>query len=229
MGAGKISFRSRLGIFLILLPIILILYISIPAGAVTQTIDLPVIEYPLSDYRAQGETPVAVLQEPRQLVITIPKAVRLGDSRNARLILLVPQADDHPAASSPPTSSGLADIYQDNNLVAEVRLDLPGFAISPSGELSSPLSAGNDLTFTWKIKPHQAGSYRGNLWVYINIFPKAGGEKERQALFAIPVQISSSSILGVSTTAVRWSCAGVFLLGMGLVVSAIFQSKKPAR
>jgi hypothetical protein len=225
LGADKIPFRTWLGIFCVLLPIFLILFISIPSGEITQTIDLPAIEFPLSDYRTQGEAPVSAMQEPRQLVITFPKQIRLGDTRNVKLILDIPPTAGSEGTPSS-TSSGLADIYQDNNLVAEARLDLPGFEVSPFGELSSPIAPGKSLNLNWEISPNQKGIYAGNLWFYINIFPKEGGEKERQALFAVPLHIQCSPIFGLSTTTMRGFSGVLFLLGAGLIISSVFKKQK---
>jgi|WetSurMetagenome_2_1015567.scaffolds.fasta_scaffold346131_1 hypothetical protein len=226
LAVGKIPFRTWLGILFVFLPVSLIIYFSLPAGQVQQTIDLPPIEFPLREFRVDGQAPSSILHEQRQVVITFPEFIRLGDSQKIGMIL-IPQSnagiDETPI---PLPKSNLPDIFQTNHLVAEARLDLPGFLISPYSEVSSPIVTGQSSVFNWEVKPREQGSYSGNLWFYVNIVPIAGGEKERATLFAFPIKIKCSLFLGLSTTTLRRLAAGIFLLGIGLIITPLFKRKK---
>jgi hypothetical protein len=225
LAVGKISFRTWLGILFAFLPISLIIYLNLPASQVQRTIDLPQIEFPLSEFRVNGQAPSSILHEQRQVVITFPEFIRLGDSQKIRMIFTPHSNTGTAEAPLPSTTSNLPDIFQTNHLVAEARLDLPGFLVSPYTEVSSPIATGQSLVFNWEVKPKEQGIYSGNLWFYVNIVPIDGTEKERATLFAFPIKIKCSPFLGLSTPIIRWSAGGVFLFGIGLIIAPLLKRK----
>ncbi|HSV85879.1 MAG TPA: hypothetical protein VLH85_04850, partial [Levilinea sp.] len=132
----------------------------------------------------------AQVTETRLLTIEYPHSLRVGD---ADLVHLSFEVDQEGRIPPTPQTGGtplddeiieVTDLYDTHNLVLEARLDLAGMQIAPQASISEPLRRGQALTFYWSISPSQPGTYRGNLWVYLNLVPKGGGELERIALVA---------------------------------------------
>jgi hypothetical protein len=158
--------------------------------------------------------------ETRLLTIEWPRAVRVGD---AELIQLTFKLDPTVGVPSEPETDAsqnddqiivVPDLYRSHNLVLESRLDMAGMQVSPQAAISETLRPGQDLDFYWSISPTQVGTIRGNLWVYLNIVPKGGGEIDRRALVAYRMEIEARSVLGFPANIARWGGAAGTLLGL---------------
>jgi hypothetical protein len=162
----------------------------------------------------------AGLQETRLLTIEWPRAVRVGDSDLVRLRFEVdPVGRLTPAPESGGSSIqdeviGIPDLYDTHNVVVEVRLDLAGMQVAPQATITEPIRRGQALVFYWSISPVQPGTYRGTLWVYLNMVPKGGGDIDRRALVAYRMEIEARSVLGLPASIARWGGAAGTLLGM---------------
>jgi hypothetical protein len=149
----------------------------------------------------------AGFMETRLLTIDSPRSVRVGDSDLIKMTFAVaPEVNQE--------SYTIPDLYDTHNLVLEARLDLAGMQVAPGAAISEPLRRGQTITFFWSISPIQAGHYRGNLWVYLNLVPKGGGEIDRRALVAHRMDIQGLSILGLPAGIARWGGAAAALLGL---------------
>jgi hypothetical protein len=162
---------------------------------------------------ASPETEAPGSTETRLLTIEWPRRVRVGDSDMVQLSFSV----DPDGQLRDPNSGQIIEIpnlYDTHNLVLEVRLDIAGLQVAPQATISEPLRAGQSLIFYWSISPIQAGTYRGNLWVYLNIVPKGGGEIDRRALVAYRMEIEGRSVLGLPASTARWGGAAGTALGL---------------
>lgn len=169
----------------------------------------------------EGEAP-ATLGERRLVSVDAPQWIWVGEVDHVRLALEVDEEgriatalgdESRSLALEAPEAPGLYDAY---HLVAEARLDLPSMDVRPQGGISEAMQPGRPVRFSWSLSPARAGVYRGTLWVYLNLAPKGGGEVERQALLALPVEIRGrSAIFGLPVRALRW--AGAAGVAFGLV------------
>ena len=165
--------------------------------------------------------PQASLQEKRLLSIEWPSSIRVGDSDIIRLTL---EIDNQGQITPSVEVSGhqilgreisIPNLYDTDNIFAEARLDMAGMQVSPDGAVRQTMLPGQTLIFYWSISPNQAGSYRGTLWVYLDLVPKSGGEMDQRTLIAHRIDIQSDTVFGLSATTARWFGAG------GAVVSSI--------
>ncbi len=156
----------------------------------------------------------ASLQEKRLLAIEWPSSIRVGDSDIIRLTL---QVDAQGQITPSVEVSGhqllgkeisVPNLYDTDNIIAEARLDMAGLQISPDGAVRQTMLPGQTLVFYWSVSPSQAGSYRGTLWVYLDLVPKAGGNTDQRTLIADRIDIQSNTVFGLSATTARWFGAG---------------------
>jgi len=163
----------------------------------------------------------AQLFERRLMVVEWPPAIRLGDSDVVRFSLVMDEQgritptseiSGHQVGGEPVQ---IPDLYETHNLVIVARLDMAGMEVSPNGEVSQTLRPGRAVTFYWSLSPHRVGEYRGTLWVYLDLVPKAGGEMQQQPLLARLLEIEGRSVLGMSAGITRWAGA------VGTVASAV--------
>ncbi len=173
---------------------------------------------------AEKPTPVDLVhQENRLIEIEWPAQMRVGDSDIIRLSLVMDEEgqitptaviEGHAVMGEPVT---IPDLYETHNLVAEARLDLLGIESLPQGTVSEPLAPGKTVNFYWNIQSRTAGEFRGTIWLHVNIVPRDGaGQIERVALLAKPIEIESTTILGMSSQMAR-----IFSLSGSLLSSII--------
>lgn len=153
------------------------------------------------------------LLERRLAVLDWPETIRVGESDVLRLSLVVDeQGNITPTASigghqTDGTPVEIPNLYDTYNLVAEARLDLAGVTVEPHGSISETMQPGREIMFSWSISPSQPGTFRGTLWIYLNLVPKAGGQAERRTLLAPIVEIRANSPLGLPPGVARWAGA----------------------
>jgi hypothetical protein len=205
----KYPLRLWFGIFLLFLSLLLLTGSVWPVKRVQHVITSTLA----NSLATSSETEAAGSTETRLLTIEWPRQVRVGDSDLVRLSFSV----DPEGQLRDPNSGQIIEIpnlYDSHNIVLEVRLDIAGLQVAPQATISEPLRAGQSLNFYWSISPVQAGTYRGNLWVYLNIVPKGGGEIDRRALVAYRMEIEGRSVLGLPASAARWGGAAGTVLGL---------------
>jgi hypothetical protein len=144
-----------------------------------------------------------VLIEPRELVLDIPQKITLGSSNDIILRLeVIPNA-----------------LFLDREKLAwtvamEARLELAGITVQPDAALSEPYSTRETMLFSWRLIPIEEGEFRGTLWVYASILDAETGMKENLTLYALPVEVSVVSLLGMRADLLKW--AGI----MGILIGA---------
>ncbi len=148
--------------------------------------------------------------ENREVIIDFPKTIWIGNSDQVKLTLKVINPEDEPVINSPQTRN----LFETHDIYIETRLDVPGMELSPVDPVQAPLIETHDNIFLWEVNPKTAGTYRGNLWVFLNLYPKGEGQVERIPLVIFPIEIRAILILGITSAVARY--LAVFGAGFGL-------------
>ena len=195
---------------------------AFPSPGVAQTEFIPTF----SPTDPPAVTAVPALNEARQLTLEYPLKIRAGDSDLVRLTLevdengnLTPTAqfDDHVVTGEPVQ---IPDLYDTHRVVAEARFDIAGMDTVPPDLISIPLARSQTATFSWSVRPAEAGIYRGTVWLYLRFVDKVSGEENRSTLSAQIVQIEATSFLNLSGNAAR--LVGVAGTVVGTIVGIPF-------
>ena len=169
---------------------------------------------PTPEVQATSLPERASLQEKRLMSIEWPTSIRVGDSDIIRLTL---EVDQQGQLTPTVEISGhrivgreisIPNLYDTDNVFAEARLDMAGLQVSPDGAVRQTMLPGQTLIYYWSISPTQPGTYRGTLWVYLDLVPKTGGEMDQRTLIAHRIDIQSNTVLGLSAVTARWFGAG---------------------
>jgi hypothetical protein len=154
----------------------------------------------------------------RMLMLEFPPKIRAGDSDVVRLTLDIDENGDLIPTVSVEGNVTKADVviisnlYDTHNVLAEARLDMAGVDIRPSETISETLLPRQRVTFYWSVLPAGVGHYKGTVWFYLHFVPKSSGVESRQALSAQPIEIESTSFLGLKANPARWlGIAGTFI------------------
>jgi hypothetical protein len=210
--------RMWIGICILFLSLALLTVSLWPVARAKHVLTNTLIDSPSTAPSAEASGSAEI----RRLTIQWPKMVRVGDADLVHLTYAVDQNGNlSPVAGAGKSPIGeqiieIPYLYESNNLVLEVRLDMAGLQVTPQATISEPLRPGQTLSFSWSISPVQASVYRGNLWVYLNIVPKGGGDIDRRALVAYRMEIEARSILGLPVNVARWGGAAGSVLGLVL-------------
>lgn len=156
------------------------------------------VAFPTEFTLATGQ---AIAIEPRELVLDAPRRIKLGTSDDIILRLdLLPdgQTTDRESLAW--------------SVAVEARLELPGLPLKPEAMLSEPYFPGEAMLFSWRLIPEQAGEFNGTLWIYAALLDTSTGIKEQQALYALPIEMIVTSVLGVRADLLKWiGLTGIFL------------------
>jgi hypothetical protein len=156
-----------------------------------------------------GNAPAAAIPEARRVTLEFPSTIRAGDSDVIRLTL---EVDDLGNVTPTAIVGGnvvkgevieIPNLYETHYVVAETRLDLAGVEVKPEGVVNAPLEQGQSATFFWSVRPLEAGTFRGTVWLYLLFTPKAGGAETRLAVSAQLIEINSTSLFGLGGNAAR--------------------------
>ncbi len=127
---------------------------------------------------------------PRQLTVRYPPKIRLGDSGRVTLRL------DAGAASSP-------SVYEKYTLVAQAKLEAAGAEVSPPETIREAMPSGKPVLFYWHIRPPEAKSYQGTLWLFVEFIPKNGAPSFQRAFLAKPLEVEGRALWGLSAPRAR--------------------------
>ena len=152
--------------------------------------------------------------EPRRLELSAPASLRLGDDGSLRLTVSVPAAAQTQAASP-------SGIYTDYHLALQARLDLPGVARNPTGEISQAMLPGQPQAFLWYMRPAAPGQYSGKVWLHLLYKPRSGASEQRRLLAALPVELQVVTLLGMSGNQARLFGSLGLALGMLLCLDGV--------
>jgi len=134
--------------------------------------------------------------EPRRLELYSPAGLRLGDDGSLRLTVSAAAAAHNQAASP-------SGVYADYQLILQARLDLPGVARNPTGEISQAMLPGQPQAFLWYMRPAAPGLFSGKVWLHLLYQPRSGAPEQRRLLAALPVELQVVRLLGLSGNQAR--------------------------
>ncbi len=194
--------RNGVAGFLLAASLILLVVTTVPLPQEEHSFVFSAVPLAESATLAATAQPLSFAEQ-RRLHIVWPQKIRLGDTGKVTLALEMEPVEG--AAEAP----GLFDAYQ---VVAEARLDMAAMQLIPASTISEPMAAGRELNLYWQARPAAPGKYKGTLWLYLNLVPKAGGEVERRPLVARPIEMQVTPVLGLPAFIVRWAC----IVGVGL-------------
>jgi hypothetical protein len=149
------------------------------------------------------------IPEQRRITLEFPPAIRVGDSDRVRLTLevdkfgnLTPTAEVSGNQVTGKTVE-VPNLYKTHNVTAEARLDMAGVEVRPQEIISAPMKQGEPVTFYWSVRPREAGTYRGTVWLFLKFVNKTTGEQSQRALSAQEIQIRSTDLFGFSANLAR--------------------------
>lgn len=158
---------------------------------------------------AIAPTAQPAIPENRLLVLEWPPRIKTGDAKVIRLSLVMDERGNMtPTAfvegnqlQTEPVQ--VPNLYATHDVIAEVRLDMAGIEYTPSGDVAEPLRPGQPVTFLWSVRPNDAGSYQGTIWVHLRFVPFGGGPETRSVLSAQIIEIQAVNLLGLGGSAAR--------------------------
>ncbi len=142
------------------------------------------------------------------LILELPKRIKLGTVEHLQLRLSPKTIDPSPEG----------DIFSRYSLALESRLDLIGGTSTPLGLISAPITSGKTLVFVWNVQAGSVEDLSGTIWLYLSVMHLEKGVGEELALYALPVDIPVTTILGLSTD------VAIVLAGFGILISVVISA-----
>jgi hypothetical protein len=179
-----------------------------PVAQTTQATRLHLIApaaWEASDIRTINETPF-------NNTLTFPKSIKTGQTGHYRIVL-----------EGLPGNVVAAGVTWQLHIRGE--LILPGFLNQQEGMFSQAVQAEKPLRFDWDVKANAERHSTGVLRIFVDYLSPTG-EIESQLLAVSDLDLTSTSLIGLSTTNVT-SLAVVLLLLAGLA-GALGSSRKQA-
>lgn len=149
------------------------------------------------------------IPEVRALTLAYPASIPVGGEGRVTLAFEMESA-----------ASGIQDVFETHNVVAEARLEMAGVEARPATAVSEPLLPGQPASFFWSVIPSRAGEYEGMAWFYLRFVPKDGGTESRRVISAQQVEIRATSLLGLDADVATW----LGLVGMAVGLALAFPS-----
>ncbi len=168
----------------------------------------------------------SILYERRLINLEWPQKIRVGESDRIQLLL---EVDEEGMVTPTVMVDGnnqeiepifIPDLYDDYYLNVESRLDITGMDILPEGVVSTALIKGKSVMFAWSLSPRQSGTFSGTVWLHLNLIPKNGEMIQKELLFAKPITIEGTTVLGLPAGTARW--AGVLGTGLSFILGLPF-------
>jgi hypothetical protein len=194
-----------------------------PVPEQTQVVVEPLLlRTPTKSFSPIPVTPISpAIPESRRLTFEFPPEIRLGDTDVIRLTLEVDNLGNvTPTAMIQGNivtgnTVEIPNLYDTHNVTAEARLDMAGPLITPPGLISEPLLPAQSVSFYWSIRPQEAGSYRGTIWLSLRFVNKLNGDETQKVVSVQTVKIDTTTFLGLKADTAR--TAG----GLGSIVAGI--------
>lgn len=120
------------------------------------------------------------------------------------------------------TNSSIISGESECDIAIEVLLDVSGIITSPGTRIIEPYHIGIPLRFEWDVEAAN-DEMSGTIWIYI-LVDENGGQYSRYPLFALPIEIRSISLMGISLRTVR-----IILFSLGLFIFGIYLLRKTNR
>ncbi len=224
--------RAWLGIGFFTAALFLVVFSAFPIGVIEEKIEIPqdfVLPLPTQspqesaqiDQLTEQVTSMRDLLGNRLLVLERPIRIYKQDNAVIRLSITMDNRGILTASASSPgqpsekMTAEAPGIYDAHNIVAIARLDLAGFEVDGK-EIRQPILPEKEATFRWNIRAKAAGTYRGMVWLHIDLVPKAGGLSDQVLLLARQFELEVVSVFGLPGKVVR--LAGIIGLVLGTVI-----------
>jgi hypothetical protein len=152
----------------------------------------------------------------KSITLQFPASLRLGETGQAILLI-------RPAGGEPST----LDREKEKSLHFQSRLDLPGVHALPVDLQSAEFDPAAGAEFPWRLLPVSGGDFEGTLKVYASRGDPLPPGEEGELIFAIPIKIRVTSILGLSLDLERFILLFVLVLaGLGGVILLTSRSRQ---
>ncbi len=218
--------KSSVMILLFMLGILYFLGGCAPAGEEhglpTTVIESQEPEQPEEQPTVMPLPQTSILYERRLIVLEWPQRIRVGESDRIQLLL---EVDENGTITPTVLVDGnnqevepiyIPDLYEDYYLNVESRLDIAGMDVLPQGVVSTSLLKGKNVSFAWSLSPRQPGTFAGTVWLHLNLIPKNGDFVQKELLFAKPIEIEGTNVLGLPLRTARW--AGMLGTGTSFIL-----------
>ena len=214
--------KRKIMLGLILLSVILLITAAmtfIPVTRIEKSIDFTIINPKQSDSDLPADLPIYLSKELRVLRLTYPEWLWLDDPQFITLSIQ-PKADGSTLQSSADSSQTKYHVY------LEARLDLGLIPLLSGDTVTEAVNVNQPAQFLWKVKAETHGMTNGNLWIFVNIADPLNGNTWQLTRFALPLQIESRGLIGLSLTSVRTlTLIGFFLMLFAGMVLFLFQPR----
>ena len=174
------------------------------------------------DFESSGNEQI-IYKYPVQntLSFTWPEDVKLGGQGKVTL-----EVKGEEIFNDPDPEDERLDFTEEYNVVLESRLDLSFSTIWPVEEIKKPVNSLRETDFEWEISINNSLEHLGNIWVYINFIPKNGGDSIRKTISAVPVDVKTVSLFGISKKVLNWVIPAGFLLSFSLSGFTYLKNRK---
>ncbi len=148
----------------------------------------------------------------RQWEIKYPYSI----SKNEEKIISVNLLDT--SATDPPILIGKSEC----DIAIEVLLDISGIVTSPGSRIIEPYHIGSTLRFEWGVQAAD-GDVSGTIWIYL-LSDENSGQFSRYPLFALPVEVRTISLMGISPRMLRIIFFSMIIISSGIYL--LIKSKR---
>lgn len=210
--------KRKIGLGMILLSILLLFTASvtfIPMARIEKTIDFTIINPELPDLSLPSDLPIYLLKEIRNLKLAYPQWIWRDDPQYVILSL-------QPITKNPSFQKQTLESPVKYHVYLEARLELSVVRMETGSSMIEAVDENQATQFSWKIRAEKSGRMSGNLWLFVNITDSQSGKTWQLTRFAIPLQIESKDIFGLSLPLIRNFALVGFLIAFSAGLVLIF-------
>jgi hypothetical protein len=193
--------RRLIGIVLLAFSLALLAWGLTKGKTLVRTVEITPQEMALAGIGDEG------YQKARLIRLSWPAKLHAGDAGSLHLSFdLATQPGEESAATQPAEGAAQVDnqgLDQYHQIELQSHLDLPGVEFSPTGEVSQALLPGEKAVFLWNLRPREAGTYSGKVWLHLQSSPRATSPQSRMVLTAQRFEIEVEEFMGLNGTQAR--------------------------
>ena len=215
----QIKRKIRLGMILLSIFLLITAAITfIPLTQIEKTLDFTVINPELPDSNLPSDLPTYLSKEMRNLKLVYPQWIWRDDLQYVVLSM-------QPKRRNPTLQEQTPEITGKYHVYLETRLELSTFQILTGNSVIEAMDENQTTQFSWQIKSEKSGRVSGNLWIFVNITDSQSGNTWQLTRFALPLQIETRDIFGLSLSLIRnLALIGFFItFSAGLVLTFFHQ------
>lgn len=209
-----LGLRRWLALLLLAISILMMVWSLWPYSDDARELSFQPIDLKLN-FGFESPDPSRAILEPRRLSISWPRKIRLGDVQSIAIVF-APEISGAAGAELNGADDQLLDVFETHNVIVESRLELPGLAFTPDGQVSQYLRMGEPVAFVWKVKVEQADVYEGTAWVYLKFISKETGHEDKQVLTAQRFDFQGVDFFGLNYLSTR--LIGSLGIAIGMVL-----------